>query len=402
MAKNAPLTTSIQNYIGINGLVTQSLEEIRNDLIAKYKSIYGQDINLEQNSPDGQWINILAQEKKDILDLFTQFYNNLDPDRVIGIPQQILYKLNALTIQAYTYSYVYVNVTVTEDVTLQGLDNNIENADGTGYTVRDINGNRWILATTQNLTPGTYPLNFRAADLGSIEAAPNTINVMETILRGVSGVNNPANNYITGNTGESSAQFRRRRNQAMAVPSQGFDESTQSQILNLPNVTQCKVYDNRSNEVVNGIPAHGIWVIVQGGNPQQIGRVIYNNLPPGIPMKGSQSVPVPKINGDIVIVYYDVAKAVPLYVKATIKNFSSTSLDTNYITSQITELVYNIQERAESSDINTAIKNAVGESGAPYNIEISINGTDWVEFAEPAGLDEYFVISADTVTLTVV
>lgn len=402
MAENAITTTSAQNYIGINGLVTQSLEEIRNDLIAKYKSIYGQDINLEQNSPDGQWINILAQEKKDILDLFTQYYNNLDPDRVIGIPQQILYKLNALTIQAYTYSYVYVNVTVTEDVTLQGLDENIENADGTGYTVRDVNGNSWILATTQNLTPGTYSLNFRAANLGSVEATPNTINVMETILRGVSGVNNPANNYITGNTGESSAQFRRRRNQAMAVPSQGFDESTQSQMLNLPNVTQCKVYDNRSDEVVNGIPAHGIWVIVQGGTPAEIGRVIYNNLPPGIPMKGSQSVAVSKINGDIVTVYYDVPKAVPLYVRATIKNFSTTSLDTNYITSQITELIYNIQERAESSDINTAIKNAVGESGAPYNIEISINGTDWVEYAEPAGLDEYFVISADTVTLTVV
>ena len=115
-----------QNYIGINGLVTQSLEEIIQDLKSKYKSIYGQDINLEQNSPDGQWINILAQGKKDMLDLFTQFYNNLDPDRVIGIPQQILYKLNGLIIQAYTYSYVYVNVTVTEDVTLQGLDNNIE------------------------------------------------------------------------------------------------------------------------------------------------------------------------------------------------------------------------------------------------------------------------------------
>ena len=110
------------NYIGINGLVTQSLEEIKEDLTTKFKDIYGQDINIEQNSPDGQWINILAQEKKDILDLFTQFYNNLDPDRVVGIPQQILYKLNGLTIKAFTFSYVYIYVTVTEDVTLQGLD----------------------------------------------------------------------------------------------------------------------------------------------------------------------------------------------------------------------------------------------------------------------------------------
>lgn len=392
-----------QNYIGINGLVTQSLEEIREDLIAKFKEIYGQDINIEQNSSDGQWLNIMAQEKKDMLDLFTQFYNNLDPDRVVGIPQQILYKLNALTIQAYTYSYVYVNVTVSESVTLQGLDDNIESADGTGYTVRDTNGNRWILATTQNIeTAGTYLLNFRAGDLGSVTALPNTITVMETVLRGVTGVNNPANNYITGNTGESSAQFRRRRNQAMAVPSQGFDESTQSQMLNLPNVTQCKVYDNRTDEVVNGIPAHGIWVIVQGGTPEDIGRVIYNNLPPGIPMKGSQSVVVPKINGDVVTMYYDVASPTPLYVQATIKNFTTTTLDTDYIKTQLSEIIYDIQQRAESSDINTVIKDAIGQVGAPYDITISIDNTNWVEFVVPTGLDQYFVISADTITLTVV
>lgn len=392
-----------QNYIGINGLVTQSLEEIRNDLIAKFKSIYGQDINLEQNSPDGQWINILAQEKKDILDLFTQFYNNLDPDRVIGIPQQILYKLNGLTIKAYTYSYVYIAVTTTAAITLQGLDNNIDNSDGTGYTVRDTNGNRWILASTTSLAAGvTAILNFRAAELGEITALPNTINVMETILLGVSGVNNHAGNYITGDTGETAAQFRRRRNQAMAVPSQGFDESTQSQMLDLPNVTQCKVYDNRTDEVVNGIPAHGIWVIVQGGTPAEIGRIIYNNLPPGIPMKGNQQVQVPKINGDILTVLYDVPAAVPLYVKATIKNFGDTAIETDYLKNSLAEITYEIQERATSSDINTVLQEALGESGTTYDIAISLDNTYWIEYAVPANLNEYFVISADNITLTVV
>lgn len=390
-----------QNYIGINGLVTQSLEEIREDLISKFKEIYGQDINIEQNSPDGQLLNIWAQEKKDILDLFTQYYNNLDPDRVIGIPQQILYKLNGLIIQAYTYSYVYVNVTVTEDVTLQGLDDNIENEDGTGYTVRDENGNRWILATTQNLSAGTHLLNFRAGDLGSVTALPNTINVMETILKGVAGVNNPANNYITGNTGESAAQFRRRRNQAMAVPSQGFDESTQSQMLNLPNVTECKVYDNRTNQTVNDIPPHSVWVIVEGGTPADIGRVIYNNLPPGIGMKGAQTVLVPKINGDIETVYYDLPVAAPLYIRATIRNFSDTTIDTDYIKQQLIQMTYSIGERAETSTITGNIKEALGESGNPYNVEISLDGTTWAEDLTPTGLDEFFTINADNITLTV-
>lgn len=391
-----------QNYIGISGLVTQSLEEIRQDLITKFKGVYGQDINIEQNSPDGQWINILAQEKKDILDLFTQFYNNLDPDRAIGIPQQILYKLNGLIIKAYTYSYTYVNVTINESTSLQGLDTNIESADGTGYTVRDTNGNRWILAASTELEPGVHSLNFRAADLGSITALPNTINVMKTVVRGVSSVNNPAGNYITGSTGETSAQFRLRRNQAMAVPSQGFDESTESQMLNLTNVTQCKVYDNRTDSVVNGIPAHGIWVIVQGGQPEDIGRVIYNNLPPGIPMKGEQSVWVQKTNGDVVEVLYDVPTAVNLYVRATIKNFTTTNLDENYIKEQLALTEYQIHERAESSTLLGTIKETIGDAGTPYNVEISADNSNWVEYATPEGLDEFFVITTANITLTIV
>lgn len=390
------------NYIGINGLVTQSLEEIKEDLITKFKSIYGQDINVEQNSPDGQWINILAQEKKDILDLFTTFYNNLDPDRVVGIPQQILYKLNGLSIKTYTYSYVYINVTTTESVTLQGLDDDIENLDGSGYTVRDTNGNRWILASTTDLTAGKHLLNFRSADLGSITALPNTISIMETVLKGVAEVNNPANNYITGNSGETTAEFRLRRNQSMAVPSQGFDESTQSQMLTLETVKECKVYDNRSNKVVNGIPAHGVWVIVRGGLPQEIGRVIYNNLPPGIPMKGNEQVIIQKINGDLEIIYYDIAKPTNLYVRATIKNFTDSDIDKDYLKQQLAESEYQIAEQAESALLLGSLKQNLGDTGTPYDVEISTDNANWVEYVSPSGLDEYFVITPENITLTVI
>ena len=155
-----------QNYIGINGLVTQTYSQIVADLASKFMSVYGTNINLEQNSSDGQWLGILSQIKADILDLITQYYNNLDTDTVIGLPQQVLYKLNGLYIKAFTYSYCYVDVSVSQNVTLPGLDANLESDDGTGYTVSDTNGNRWILTQTANLNPGTTTLNFRAAQLG--------------------------------------------------------------------------------------------------------------------------------------------------------------------------------------------------------------------------------------------
>lgn len=390
-----------QNYIGINGLVTQSLDEIIADLTQQFQNIYGADINIEQNSPDGQWINILAQEKKDLLDLITTLYNNLDPDRVIGIPQQILYKLNGLVIKAYTYSYVYVDITTNAPVNLQGLDDNIDNADGTGYTVTDTAGNRWILANSVSLQAGTQTLNFRAADLGAITALPNTINVMETVIAGVTGVNNSATNYITGNQGESSSAFRTRRNQSMAIPSQGFDESIESQMNTLDTVTQVKVYDNRTNVETNGIPAHTVWVIVEGGQPDEIGRVIYNNIPPGIPMKGSQSVQIAKQDGDIATVYYDIPSAVPLYIQMTIKNFGTTPLDEDYIKQQLALSTYNIGETATSAQITTDVGDIIGDTGTVYNVTISSDNSDWQEFLTPSGLDEFWTISTNNISITV-
>lgn len=391
-----------ENYIGTNGLVTQDLTEIRNSLIAQFLSIYNL-ASIEQNSSDGQWLNILAQEKKDILDLVTTFYNNLDVDRVVGIPQQILYKLNGLTINAYTYSYVYINVLINSDVTLQGLDDNINNADGTGYTVKDGNGNRWILAETQDLAPGQYLLNFRAADLGAITALPNTINVMETVIKGVTSVNNPASNYITGNQGETAAQFRQRRNRAMSVPSQGFLDSIESQMLASPNITQCKVYDNKTNaEDANGIPAHGVWVIVEGGTSDEIGTIIYNNIPPGIPMKGNESKTITKQNGNTETVYYDLPQEVNLYIRATLKAFNST-LDTAYIKTQLAlQLNYNIGEMAESANITTILKDILGDTGTAYNVELSLDETNWDEYLTPTGLDEFLNVTTDTIDLTVV
>ena len=390
-----------QNYIGLSGLVTQSYNQIVADITQKFMSIYGADINLAQNTSDGQWLGILAQAKKDILDLITQYYNNLDTDTAIGLAQQTLYKLNGLYIKAFSYSYVYVDVTVTQSLTLQGLDENLESIDGTGYTVSDTNGNRWILAQSVELSPGTTTLNFRSAELGSVEALPNQITIMETVISGVASVNNPAINHITGATGETAAEFRTRRKKSMAVPSQGFKESIESQMLALTNVTQCKCYENKTNTTVNNIPPHTVWTVVLGGMPQEIGSVIYANLPPGIPMKGTQEVSVSRPAGNLETIYYDIAKPADLYIEATIKNFNTTPLDEDFIKEQLAALTFDIRQTVTSAFISNALTDAAGENSAAYNITVSTDGTNWVEYATPENLDEYFTISTANITLTI-
>ena len=223
---------------------------------------------------------------------------------------------------------------------------------------------------------------------------------METVLKGVTSVNNPASNYITGNDGETSAQFRRRRNLAMSVPSQGFTDSIESQMLNMSGVSQCKVYDNKTNSAVDGIPAHGVWVIVEGGQSDDIGQIIYNNLPPGIPMKGTQEVDITKPNGETVTLKYDLPTPATLYIKANVQAFDG-SLDVNVIKNQLLqELDFNIQERADSAIITTMLKDIIGDMGTVYGVLVSLDNTTWAEYITPSGKDEFLQATSNSITLT--
>lgn len=237
---------------------------------------------------------------------------------------------------------------------------------------------------------------------GGIQCLPNTVTLPETIVSGVVSVTNPAANYITGDTGESDAEYRQRRNKTVALPSQGFDESIEAQLLNLDTVTQVKVYDNRKSVEVNGIPAHTIWVIVEGGQNSEIGNIIYANIPPGIPMKGSIEVLVSKSNGELTPVYFDRGTAQTLYVKVTIKNLETTALDETDIKNKMSEnLTYNIGENADTATITCVLRDILNNTGIPYDVEVSTDNSNWQEIVTPTGLDNYFALAAENITLTV-
>ncbi len=119
-------------------------------------------------------------------------------------------------------------------------------------------------------------------------------------------------------------------------------------------------------------------------------------------MKGQQVVEVPKINGLSENVYYDLPRPINLYIKATIQNFTQFPLDEVNIKQNLAKQTYEIRERAETSNITTILKNAVGDSGNPYNVEISQDNVSWAENLIPTGLDEYFVITPDNIALEVI
>ena len=392
------------NTIDSQGIHTEELPEIIENITNDYKSIYGNDINTDSDTPDGQRINIEAQAKKDMLDFATQVYNSFDVDTVTGVAQDRLYKLNNIYRQNSGYSFCNVDITVSGPVNLDGLDANATDPDGVGFTVSDINSNNWILLNSVSLTgAGTYTLEFRAQNEGEILASPNTINTLVTVIPAVTGVNNASAQYITGNNAESDANFRIRRNKSTAISGKGFYDSLLGDLLSIPLVSQAMVYENDTGSTdADGIPPYSIWVIVEGGTDLNIGKVIYANKSFGCDMKGSTTVNVERADGTNFVAKFDRPQTEPLYIQMTIASkLNDYTPDTLFIKRQLVERMrFNMNKSTDVSQVTSQVIN-IDSNVYISSIQISNDNLTWTDILNPSAKNKYFALDIANIDITV-
>ena len=268
------------NQIDATGLQTASAAELIAQFTADFQAIYGTDINLNSDTPDGQMMNIFVQSVLDLEDLLTQIYNSFDPDLAIGNVLDQRVAINGIQRKAGTYTVTPISITTVlgtgGSVTLQGL-NTFPNDP---YTVADSSGNRWYLQTTTTISivgTSTASLNFRAQNPGATLTLLNTITIPITIVIGVTAVNNPTTYSSLGLNEETDAQLKIRRQKSVALSTQGFLQGLLAALNNINGITTALVYENTTSVTdSNGVPGHSIWVIVGGAvDPADVANAIY-------------------------------------------------------------------------------------------------------------------------------
>lgn len=389
-----------------NGLTVKTASEIRFDLETALRNIYGADINLDQNSPDGQMIGIYTQFAVDIRELVTAAYNSFDPDKAIGRLLDERVVINNIVRKGGTYTITPVSVTVDRTVTLQGLDADFNNANGAGFTVQDDAGNQFILIDTDTITAGTHSLPFRSKDIGEVNVTVGTITNTVTKVLGVTAVNNPSAPTTIGQNQESDAQLRFRRQQSVSLSSAGYANGLLGNVLNLDGVIDAKLYENVTNAVdADGIPAHGMWLIVEGGANAEIGNIIYERKSVGSNMKGDVEVEIVTDSGVTFTAKFDRPVAQDLYIRFDIQpTITSPSFNQANIKASIVDaLKYEIGEFAETSEITTVARQAItdnGGGGVAVNLEISDDGSNWVDYLVAPTKDAQWTLDAARITIT--
>ena len=389
-----------------DGLQVKTLAEITQDLEDGLKEIYGNDINLDQNSPDGQMVNIYAQAARDLRELIVSVNNGFDPDRAVGRILDERVVINNIERQGGTFTIQPIDITTDRTVDLTGLDDSFNDINGTGYTVQDDAGNEFILIDSATLTSGTTTKNFRAREIGQVETTVGTIENPVTIVLGVTGVTNSSAASEIGQDQETDAELRLRRQQSVAIASTGYLNGILAAILNLDGVTDAKVYENvTASTDSDGIPAHGIWCIVEGGANTDIGNTIYAKKTAGANMKGDVTVDIDTDSGAVFVAKFDRPTAEDLYIRFDIQptNASATFDQALIKASIVASLSYNIGDFAETSEITTIARAAITENGGGgvvVNVEVSDDDATWVDYLAAPTKDAQWTLDVSRITIT--
>ncbi len=388
------------------GLEVKSNATLVTELTDGMKNIYGADINVDQNSPDGQMIGLVAQMGTDLREVIVQVNAGFDPDQAVGVVLDQRAAINDVRRAGGTYTLQDISIVTSTTVTLQGLDAEFNNINGTGYTVQDNAGNQFILLDTTTLTAGTNVLPFRARNIGEVTPIVDTITNQVTIVLGVVSVNNPSSATFIGQNQETDAQLRIKRQNSTAANSSGYLNGLLASVSNLDGVTEVSLFENVTDEEDDdGIPAHGIWLIVEGGANTDIANSLYIKKSAGSPMKGDVEVEIATPSGAIFTSKFDRPTAEDLYIQFDIQPTAVPSFDEAAIKQYIVDNVsYGISAYASSAELTLAAQTAItstGGIGVPINLEISIDEMTWVEYLEPDTKDSQWALDVGRIAITI-
>lgn len=300
------------------GFLRTRLDERLAQLQEDYRAIYGEDIQIDPDDLDGEFLGILSERFSDLDQLAEDIYNSFNPQTVTGVAQSRLVQLNGIRRIAGSYS--------TADVVLGGTV-------GTPIPVNSlvksvIDGTTWrTVASVTIPMSGTVAATLQRTEKDGTTAAPNTLTKIDTPIYGWQTVTNP-NPATPGRLEEKDEALRVRRRASTNTPGQSVVDAIYGAIANLTGVRLAEVYENDTDfDDANGQPPHSIYAIVEGGIVADIAQQIWVKKTAGTTTVGSLAVTVIDVQGKEHIIYLDRPLYSDVYIEVTVTKFASYPAD---------------------------------------------------------------------------
>lgn len=306
-------------YIDETGFHYPDYPTILEWLQNKYKDIFGDDIYLESDSQDGQWLAIEAQAMYDSAVVAASTYNSFSPSSAQGVALARNVKINGIRKRVATKSTVDVKVGGTVGTVI---------TNGIG---EDTLKQKWLLPSSVTIgVTGFTTVTATAENEGAITTGVGTITKIFTPTQGWQTITNEGS-VTEGVAVENDANLRVRQSESVAIPSLSVLEGTKGSVANLDGVVRSIIYENDTGATdSDGIPAHSIAAVVEGGDVDEIASAIALHKTSGTRTYGDVSVETFDRYGMPNVINFFRPTDVPIKVEITIDVFEgyTTGYDT--------------------------------------------------------------------------
>lgn len=292
------------------GVVVPDYADVLAAVLNLFGSIYGADTVQTPNTQDDQWLSVLAQAISNCNQGVGAAYNSFIPVFAQGVGLSGLVKINGLQRGVPTNSQIAVTITGTAGTQI------INGQVGDNAGLNQV----WNLPTSVIIPPAaTIDVTATCSVPGAVSAGGSSLTRILTPTNGWQTVTNGSNEASLGAPVESDAALRRRQSVSTGQPAQSPEEAIAAEVANVPGVTASLLYDNRtSSPDGNGVPAHSISVVGDGGDSTAVAEAIFRKIAPGIGTYGTTTISLIDSQGMVVNVNFFELAFTTIYVALTI------------------------------------------------------------------------------------
>lgn len=261
-----------------SGFTAKPFDAIKKELEEAYRATFGSRLKLTPQSVAGQEIAIIADRLTDLWQLAEAVYLASWPDSATGVSLDYVASITGTARRGPTFTRVLATCSGTPGTVL---------AAGRVASIGGVHRFETVAPATIG-AGGSVDVEFVAQAFGPTPCYAGTLDTIETPTAGWAGVVNAADHFVLGRNTETDAELRLRREEELLAQGSASTEAIRQRVLKVPGVLECYVFENVADVVnADGIPAHSIEVLVEGGDDQAIREAIAASKAGGIGTHGT-------------------------------------------------------------------------------------------------------------------
>lgn len=396
MANETSIYDSLFTGFGINdnGFKFPTFLDFLNIMNELGKMQFGEDFYIDNKTNLGQWFEMFCYTLEGQSKLFQTIYNNLSIYTMKGV---MLDKYGSnFNVGRLTDTYAYATVEVT------GVPFAIIMK---GYKVKSKQGRFYSTVTNIELDSTGHGLGQVIAEDSGV-AGNVGINMIKEKVTPNEQVYTITN--ITSASGgadiESDIDYRARLLQFFLGSENGSVNGIRRAMLSLPQVKDCKVYENNDmvDDPVTGLKPGQIAVIINGLIDEVLAYKLFNTRSAGVCTTGNTEIEVVSDSGAYVTERFYAAEEKPLYIKVsdiTLTNPEAVDIQGQIKQSLLTRLgqYSSLGNKVNFEKVQACVY--ILEDIDEAKVEISIDNATWYQVDLIPTIYEYYLLMEQQITI---